>query len=137
MKLILSSIVVVAILLVTCASNEKNQDSELKQSIERGALIYKDFCVVCHGADGIGVEGAFPPLAQSDYLMTKRVESIKAIKFGQKGEIVVNGKTYNNAMAALGLYDEEVADVMNYITNSWGNKNNEMISVEEVQKLKE
>ncbi len=137
MKFILSSIVLSGILIITCASKEKSQDGKLTESIERGSAIYKDFCVVCHGANGEGVENAFPPLAKSDYLMAKRKESIKAIKFGQTGEITVNGKTYNNAMASLGLYDDEIADVMNYITNSWGNKNNTMITVEEVAELKE
>lgn len=137
MKYLLSIIILIAILIVTCASKEKQQDIKLKQSIERGAILYKDFCMVCHGTNGLGVKNAFPPLANADYLMNNRKESIKAIKYGQRGEIIVNGNTYNNAMAPLGLYDEEIADVMNYITNSWGNKNNDMITVEEVTKLKE
>ena len=45
-------------------------------------------------------------------------------------------KTYNGNMAALGLSDDEVADVMNYITNSWGNKNDKMITEEEVSEIK-
>lgn len=125
------------ILVVACASKEKDQNDKLKASIERGSVIYKDFCVVCHQTNGEGVEGAFPPLAKADYLMENRTESIKAIKFGQTGEITVNGKKYNNAMTPLGLYDEEIADVMNYITNSWGNKNDKIITVEEVSQLKE
>lgn len=137
MKFILSSIVLCGILLMACASKEKNHDVTLKESIIRGGIIYKDFCVVCHQTNGEGVENAFPPLANSDYLMSKRKESIKAVKFGQTGEITVNGKTYNNAMAPLGLYDEEVADVLNYITNSWGNKNDQIFTVEEVAQLKE
>ena len=79
--------------------------------------------------------GVFPPLAKSDYLLTKRIESITAIKKGQKGEITVNGVKYNNMMAPLGLDDEEVADVMNYILNSWGNESKEMVTVEEVSKI--
>ena len=137
MKYILGSIIICGFLIVACVSKEKGQNDKLKASIERGSVIYKDFCVVCHQTNGEGVEGAFPPLAKSDYLMANRTESIKAIKFGQSGEITVNGKKYNNAMASLGLYDDEVADVMNYITNSWGNKNNKIITVEEVAELKE
>ena len=137
MKYVLLSIVLLGILIIACTSKEKEQDGKLKASIERGADIYKDFCVVCHQTYGEGIENTYPPLAKSDYLMTNRTESIKAIKFGQTGKIVVNGKTYNNAMTPLGLYDEEVADVMNYITNSWGNKNNKIITVEEVTQLKE
>ena len=137
MKYILTSIILCGILIVACASKEKDQNDKLKASIERGSAIYKDFCVVCHQTSGEGIENTFPPLAKSDYLMNKRAESLKAIKFGQTGKITVNGVTYNNAMAPLGLYDEETADVMNYITNSWGNKNDKMITVEEVAQLKE
>lgn len=137
MKYLLSSIVLVGILIVACGSKEKEQNEKLKASIERGAAVYKDFCVVCHGANGEGIAHTFPPLAKSDYLLNNRTESIRAIKFGQTGKIVVNGITYNNAMAPLGLYDEEIADVMNYITNSWTNKNDQMITVEEVAELKD
>jgi len=101
-------------------------------SIKEGSLIYENFCVNCHLPNGEGVAKTFPPLAKSDYLMNKRDLSIKAIKFGQKGKIVVNGITYNNVMAPLGLTDQEIADVMNYITTSWGNANKKMISKEEV-----
>ncbi len=85
--------------------------------------------------NGKGVAKVFPPLADSDYLMNNRVLSIKAIKYGQNGEITVNGETYNTPMAQLGLSNEEIADVMNYITNSWGNKNDTMITPEEVSKI--
>ena len=98
--------------------------------------MYADFCITCHQGNGQGVQGAFPPLAQSDFLLNKRVESIKAIKYGLKGEIVVNGVTYNGNMASQGLSDEEVADVMNYILNSWGNKGGKIVTVEEVTKIK-
>nr|WP_299336903.1 cytochrome c [uncultured Psychroserpens sp.] len=103
--------------------------------MERGKIIYTDFCVTCHLPNGKGVPKAFPPLAKSDYLMNNREESIKSIKYGQSGEITVNGEIYNNVMAPLGLEDDEIADVMNYITNSWGNSNDKLITEEEVSKI--
>lgn len=111
------------------------QTDPLKESITRGHEIYTDFCISCHLSNGEGVENIYPPLAKSDFLIQKREESIRAIKYGQEGEIVVNKKTYNSNMAALGLSDDEVADVMNYITNSWGNKNDKIVTKEEVSKL--
>ena len=137
MKYFLSSIILCGILIIACASKEKDQNDKLKASIERGSAIYTDFCMVCHQTNGEGIENAFPPLANSDYLMNHREESIKAIKFGQSGKITVNGVVYNNVMTPLGLYDKEIADVMNYITNAWGNKNDKLITVEEVAQLKE
>lgn len=112
------------------------QTDPLKESITRGSEIYEDFCVTCHMPNGKGVTGSFPPLAKSDYLMSKREYSIKAIKFGQEGELMVNGDVYNNTMAPLGLANDEIADVMNYITNSWGNKNEKIVTEAEVAKIK-
>lgn len=112
------------------------QNKALEESIERGSLVYEDFCVSCHLPNGEGVDNVYPPLAKSDYLIKNREASIKGIKYGQKGEILVNGKTYNGYMAPMGLSDDEIADVMNYITNSWGNKNAKMISKTEVSEIK-
>ncbi|MEN3322880.1 cytochrome c [Mariniflexile soesokkakense] len=112
-----------------------SQTSALKSSIERGKEIYTDFCVSCHLPNGKGVERIYPPLTNSDYLKNREA-SIKAIKFGLQGSIVVNGKKYNSVMTPLGLSDDEIADVMNYISNSWGNKNDKMVTETEVSKIK-
>jgi len=112
------------------------QTDPLKESVARGREVYNDFCVSCHLPSGKGVEKVYPPLAKSDFLLKERIASIKAIKFGLTGRLVVNDKVYNGSMMPLGLSDDEVADVMNYISNSWGNKNDEMITEEEVSKIK-
>ncbi|WP_411031565.1 c-type cytochrome [Spongiimicrobium sp. 3-5] len=108
------------------------QDKQLAESMERGSEIYADFCITCHLAKGEGVEGVFPPLANSDYLRNNREKSIIGIKNGQRGPITVNGVAYDNTMMPMGLTDDEVADVMNYISNSWGNKNDKIVTPEEV-----
>ncbi|MEZ4875307.1 MAG: cytochrome c [Flavobacteriaceae bacterium] len=107
----------------------------LKESMERGGMAYTDFCMQCHMANGLGVPGVFPPLSQSNWLTEKRKESIHAVKYGQTGEIEVNGKKYNSVMVSMGLSDEEVADVLNYVMNSWGNSQKEMVTPEEVSKV--
>ncbi len=112
------------------------KDPALEESMQRGSEIYADFCVTCHLEKGEGVAGTFPPLANSDYLMGNREASIRGVKYGQKGELVVNGVTYNNVMGPLGLEDEEVADVMNFILNSWGNSSDRMVTLEEVEAIK-
>lgn len=111
------------------------QDPELEDSIQRGNEIYADFCVTCHLTQGEGVAGAFPPLADSDYLRENREASIRGIKFGQQGELIVNGATYNGVMAPMGLEDEEIADVMNYILNSFGNSSDNMVTVADVSTI--
>ena len=101
----------------------------LEESMERGAEIYEDYCIQCHMGKGEGTAGIYPPLAESNWLTPERIdEAIAVVKYGQNGEIQVNGATYNGVMANLGLYEDEVADVVNYIANSWGNSGNKMVT---------
>ena len=110
---------------------------EWEESKARGAEYYQDYCITCHMGQGEGVEGVFPPLAGSDYLMEDFERAIRIVKYGQQGEIVVNGITYNNVMTPLGLDDDEVADLMNFILSSWGNEADRMITVEEVTNIQQ
>lgn len=111
------------------------QDTPLSKSIARGEIIYTDFCMQCHLHDGKGTPKIFPPLAGSDWLTQKRKESIHSVKYGLKGAIEVNGQPYNSAMTPLGLEDDEIADVMNYVMNSWGNTQKNMVTVKEVKAI--
>ena len=106
-----------------------------EQSIKDGYEIYQDFCLRCHMSEGEGSKG-IPPLAKSDYLFNDIENSIHVVKNGMKGEIIVNNVKYNNVMESPGLDDEEIADVMNYILNSWGNSYDKLITYEEVLKIK-
>ncbi|WP_298480507.1 cytochrome c [uncultured Maribacter sp.] len=125
------------VLFITISFSFLKQQTPLQESIERGKEVYSDFCVTCHLENGEGIPSTFPPLAKSDYLLNNRNKSIKGLKYGQQGEIIVNGLIYNNSMPALGLEDEEIADVMNYILNSWENTSNKMVTPEEVSKITE
>jgi len=105
------------------------QNKPLKESVLRGSEVYNDFCVQCHLDNGEGIAGIFPPLSNSDYLLNNIKESIYAIKYGMEGPIKVNGELYDGIMVSQGLDSAEIADVMNYILNSWGNSsNNELIT---------
>jgi len=115
-----------------------SQESSLSVSMKNGKSLYEDFCLRCHMPNGKGIEGVYPPLAKSDFLFKNIEESIKAIKFGGiDGEIIVNGVKYNSKMEKMGLYDDEIADVMNYTLNSWGNKYDTIIKEDYVKSLKE
>ena len=137
------SYILIALIGTSCNSNEKKiyaktkyqELSGLEASIKRGESIYNDMCVTCHLTDGKGVPRAFPPLANSDYLRENQDKSIQAVKNGMTGEIVVNGITYNSVMSPLGLSDNEVADVVNYINNSWGNKIDNFVTPEKVSEF--
>lgn len=111
------------------------QDDKLAKSIKEGQAIYTNYCVFCHQATGEGIANAFPPLAKSDYLMADTKRAIGIIKNGLQGEITVNGKKYNGVMPAQSFTDEQVANVLNYVRNSWGNKG-KIVTVEEVKAVK-
>lgn len=120
---------------VVPSSVKTEQDAELSESAKRGKEVYFDLCVTCHLPSGKGIPGNFPPLDGSNWLTEKRSESIKAVKYGLKGPIQVNGKDYNNIMAPLGLTDQEVADVMNYTMSSWSNSTEQSVTLEEVKSI--
>ena len=99
------------------------QAFSLPKSIERGKEAYTTYCQNCHQADGKGTPGAFPPLAKSDFLKKPAKAMIDNILLGQNGETTVNGQKYNGIMPAQNyLTDDQIADILNYVRNSWGNK---------------
>jgi cytochrome c553 len=100
-------LVIVSFIIITNKTKKKYkphkpiQSNELQESINRGNDIFAGFCLSCHLLNGKGVKHTYPRLADSDYLKNNRDASIKGIKYGLKGEIIVNGDTYNNYMRQL------------------------------------
>ncbi len=100
-----------------------------------GEIVYKANCMACHQANGQGLPGIFPPVAKSDYLMADKARAIRTVKHGLEGAITVNGETYNSVMPALGLSDDDIASVLTYVMNSFGNKGSD-VTPEEVRRVK-
>jgi mono/diheme cytochrome c family protein len=89
---------------------------------ERGEVIYNRTCIACHGPEGIGVEGAFPPLDGSDWLTGDPAVPIKILLKGLMGPIEVNGRKFNNVMPPhVDLSDQDIADVLTYARQRWTN----------------
>jgi mono/diheme cytochrome c family protein len=116
-------------------ANKQKPAFDLKASIARGQEVYGSYCITCHMEKGEGIEGVYPPLAKSDYLMADKKRSITVTLKGYTGEIKVNGVTYNGEMTSFDLTDQEASDVLNYIRNSFGNKG-EAVKPEEVKALR-
>ena len=93
-----------------------------------GKRIYTRNCAVCHQSEGQGVAGQFPPLAGSEWVISEGWHGdnhiVQIVLDGLHGPVTVDGKTYNNAMAPWGtvLKDAEIAAVLTYVRNSWGNE---------------
>lgn len=119
----------------TSKIKKSNSEKTLAEKMKSGKQIYAKTCFACHQAEGQGIANAFPPLANSDYLNADVKRAIDIVLNGKTGEITVNGKKYNSVMTKQTLTDEEVADVMTYIYNSWGN-NKTNVKVSTVMEVK-
>lgn len=102
-----------------------------EERIAEGKRIYGTTCQACHMNEGQGVPKAFPPLAKSDYLNADKIRAIKVLLEGKSGPIVVNKEKYDSVMPALGLSDEDVANVLTFVLNTWGNSGG-MVTPQEV-----
>ncbi|HEX3467593.1 MAG TPA: cytochrome b N-terminal domain-containing protein [Candidatus Elarobacter sp.] len=89
-----------------------------------GAAVYSANCSSCHGATGTGTPGAFPPLAGNPVVVGDASKVIPIVLKGLHGSIQVKGATYNGTMPAWKgtLTDKQIADVLTYVRNAWGNK---------------
>jgi nitrite reductase (NO-forming) len=117
---------------ISTAQRADKAPTNFEERMKAGAIVYKTNCAACHQENGQGIPNAFPPLANSDYLMADKKRSIKVVKKGLDGPITVNGKTYNSTMPGLGLSDEDVASVLTFLRNSFGNKG-DAVTVQEVK----
>lgn len=117
---------------IFCSAVIPQQDDTLEKSIARGKEIYTENCITCHMGNGEGVPETFPPLAKADYLTKSPEKAIHAVKYGLQGKIIVNGAEFDNQMPSPGLDNDEIADVMNYILNAWGNSSDKKIVTEKM-----
>lgn len=94
----------------------------LAQQIDAGRVLFQGTCSVCHQADGAGLPAVFPPLAGSDYLAADPKRALAVVLNGLSGPVKVNGQDYNSVMPPMSqLNDDEVANIVTYVLNSWGN----------------
>jgi nitrite reductase (NO-forming) len=107
----------------TVVVTDKSKISSLEESVKLGKTMFDHSCTNCHQANGKGITGVFPPLAKSDFLMADKDRSIDIVLHGLSGKIKVRGKEFNGVMLPQTQFsDVELAGVLNYVRNSWGNK---------------
>lgn len=102
-------------------TNPKIASLTKEAQVERGKRVFMQTCFACHQPDGKGLPGIFPPLAGSDFLLADHDRPIRIVTKGLTGPVTVKGQTFNNIMPAQVLSDQQIADVLTYVTNSWGN----------------
>ena len=117
------------------ASNPEIANITKEIQLERGKKVYLSACFACHLQEGQGLPAVFPPLAGSDYLKADKDRAIRIPLKGLSGPITVNGKPYNNVMPPQQFTDDQIADVLTYVMNSWGNDFG-VVSVADVKRVR-
>lgn len=112
---------------------------EEKPLAEVGAKVFRGQCAQCHQANGAGVPGVFPPLVDSPWVTGSEERLARILINGLNGPVEVKGTTYNGNMPAFGpnglnLKPRQIAGVLSYIRQDWGNAAPE-VTEETVQKV--
>jgi len=111
--------VLLTVIVISCQSEEQ---LDFKRYYSSGSLVYKQKCQNCHGANGEGLTSLVPPLTDSDYLKKNKAVLACMVKYGIKETIItINGKGYEGAMPPTDLAPVEIAQVLTYLSNSFGN----------------
>jgi len=104
-----------------------------EQQIEAGKALFNGTCSTCHQSNGEGMPGVFPPLAKSDLIAKDPKHPIDIVLHGLSGKVTVNGTEYNSVMPPMTqLNDDEVANILTFVYNSWGNPGGQ-VSADEVK----
>jgi cytochrome c551 len=121
-------------LLLHC-SNKKDSSPKFTQYYNQGETLYQKNCSNCHQKSGSGLGLVYPPLDSSDYMEKNFKDVICLIRNGKKGELIVNGKKFNQPMPAIPtLTDLEIAEIATYIYNTWSHQKG-LVEVKEVSEL--
>ena len=117
----------VSFLFFTRSNDSAEKDLAIKSTYQKsnlpGEKVYKQYCISCHQADGGGVPNMNPPLINTTYVLGDKEHLIKIILKGLNENIEIDGENFSNPMPALNiLKDQQIADVLTYVRNSFGNK---------------
>lgn len=98
------------------------KNNSLVASIDSGKVVFLKYCLVCHQADGSGVYNMNPPLIKTKWVLGPKDVLVRQILKGSRGTVEIEGDTFHNTMPAQPLTDEQIANVLTYVRNSFGNK---------------
>ena len=138
MKKVIFALLVLVIASAFVTQQTKPQPGGLKAAITRGKAVYEATCLACHQPDGLGVQNMNPPLSKTKWVLGDKKALIKIVLKGlQGGEIDIDGDKFHNPMPPQEstLSDQEIADVLTYIRNSFGNKAS-LVAVGEVKAMR-
>jgi mono/diheme cytochrome c family protein len=109
-------------LIILALSCQNDGQVEFNRYYSGGSQIYQSHCQNCHGVKGEGLKALIPPLTDSGYLNSNKTLLACYVKNGLKGKITIHNKTFEEEMPSSDLSPIEIAKVLTYVTNSFGNK---------------
>jgi mono/diheme cytochrome c family protein len=118
-KIITSITFLLFVLIVSCQSDES---LEFDRYYSTGSLVYQQKCQNCHGEHGEGLQGLIPSLTDTAYLKINKSVLACSVKYGLKGKIAIGKREFEGTMPPNDLAPIELAEVLTYVTNSFGNK---------------
>ncbi|HAL82576.1 MAG TPA: copper oxidase [Mucilaginibacter sp.] len=119
LKIIAGIGLLLVILIVSCQSEEQ---LEFDRYYSAGSIVYQSRCQNCHGAKGEGLQALMPPLTDSAFLKANRALLSCSVKYGLNGKVSISKKIFEGQMPPNDLAPIEIANVLTYVTNSFGNK---------------
>ncbi len=114
--------IICAVIIVLIVSCQNEEQIEFERYYSAGNAVYQSHCQNCHSEKGEGLNGLIPPLTDNAYLKSQQSNLPCLIKNGLKGKINITGRTFEGEMHAADLSPVEIAQVLTYVTNSFGNK---------------
>ncbi|MEP6684463.1 MAG: cytochrome c [Parafilimonas sp.] len=119
------------IILLCCIAFVAVKAQQQQTSKQRGAVLYKKYCLSCHQANGTGVPKMNPPLIKTSYVTGDKSKLIKWVLQGSVVHVQIDGEDYTNNMPAQNtLTDQQIADVLTYIRGSFSNKASAVLPAE-------
>lgn len=129
-----SVIIIVTFFVITLSlACQTEQEIDFKRYYTAGSLVFQQHCQNCHGNSGEGLSALMPPLTDSAFLRKNKSDLACYLQNGVSAPIRVGNKVYDNKMPPSGLSPVEIAEVLTYVTNSFGNKLG-TINTETIQK---
>jgi mono/diheme cytochrome c family protein len=111
-----------AIALCTLFACQSEQEIEFRRYYSAGQVVYQTRCQNCHGNEGQGLAALIPPLNDADFLKNNHQQLACYLQNGLNGNIIIHSNNYNGKMPATGLAPIEIAKVLTYVQNSFGNQ---------------
>ncbi len=118
----LTAIGIISLLVIALVACQSEDQLEFNRYYTSGKVLYQSKCQNCHGDNGEGLSALIPPLTDAGYLKTNKKQLACIVKYGLNAPITINKKAYYNKMPLTDMAPVEIAEVLTYVNNSFGNK---------------